>query len=292
MKRYDYRGKTIVVTGGAGDIAWAFAQRAALRGAAIILVDIREDALSAAISRLPGAGHRHHACDLTDQRQVEQLIAAIEDEAGRIDVLVNTIGMTSAERFEERSVESIRHELEVNLLSPLMLTRLAIPLLHESSDPRVITTVSLGGIFPLGETPIYTSSKFGLRGAMLSIGLDLRARGITAGSVLPSATDTRMLRQEAVEGGNALQFRGTPQTPSAVARTMLRMLDAPRLERYPRSGESWLVRVAMLFPNALPLMMLPFTGQGERGMAAYLKRLERAGYVVRRDGAYVLTEQH
>lgn len=46
--------------------------------------------------------------------------------------------------------------------------------------------MSLGGIFPLGETPIYSASKFGLRGAMLSIGLDLRDKGIRVGSVLPS----------------------------------------------------------------------------------------------------------
>jgi NAD(P)-dependent dehydrogenase (short-subunit alcohol dehydrogenase family) len=65
------------------------------------------------------------------------------------------------------------------------------------------------------ETPIYTASKFGLRGAMLAIGLDLSDKGILAGSVLPSATDTRMLRQEAVQGGNTMQFQDPPQQPAA-----------------------------------------------------------------------------
>src|SRR5699024_8833261 len=138
--------------------------------------------------------------------------------SGRIDVLVNNVGMTSSERFDTRSVESIEQELNVNLLSPLVLTRLAIPLLQQAVDPRVVTTVSLGGIFPLGETPLYTASKFGLRGAMLSIGLDLRAKGIRAGSVMPSAVDTRMLQQEAIDGGNSLQFQEPPLRPEDVVR--------------------------------------------------------------------------
>jgi short-subunit dehydrogenase len=75
---------------------------------------------------------------------VERVLGEIEEAYGRIDVLINNVGMTSAERFDARSVASIRLETEVNLLSPLVLTRLALPLLHRSRDPRVITTVSLG----------------------------------------------------------------------------------------------------------------------------------------------------
>ncbi|WHP19027.1 SDR family NAD(P)-dependent oxidoreductase [Cellulomonas sp. ES6] len=287
---YDYRGKVVLVTGGAGGIARAFLGPVASLGATCAVVDIRTEAAERTAAALPGAGHAGYGCDLTDQAQVEALLTRVGAEHGRIDVLVNNVGMTSADRFDERSVESIRTELEVNLLSPLVLTRLAVPLLRAAPDPRVVTTVSLGGIFPLGETPIYTASKFGLRGAMLAIGLDLRAKGITAGSVLPSATDTRMLRREAVEGGNSLQFQDPPQPPEVVARTMMRMLDRPALERYPRPSEAVLVKTAMLVPNALPRLMRLFRRRGERGMAAYLARLERAGIAHRRDGRWALVD--
>lgn len=287
---FDFRGTVIVVTGGAGDIARAFSARAAAAGAVLALVDRREGALQAAVDLLPGAGHSTHLCDLTDESAVRALVDDIGRVHGRIDVLVNNIGMTNSERFDQRSVDSIRQEIEVNMVSPLVLTRLAVPLLHRSDDPRVATTVSLGGIFPLGETPIYTASKFGLRGAILSIGLDLRARGIIAGSVMPSATDTRMLRQEAIDGGNSLQFQDPPQPPDAVARALVSLLDRPRLEVYPRRGESVLLRVAMLFPNALPRLMALFRRRGERGLATYLRQLEDAGHIVRRDGVPELVE--
>ncbi|WP_327117325.1 SDR family oxidoreductase [Nocardia sp. NBC_01730] len=136
--------------------------------------------------------------------------------------------MTSSKRFDTRSVESIELEIRRNTVAPLALTRLAIPLLRQSEDPRVVTNVSAGAIFPLGETPIYTASKFGLRGAMLAIGLDLKARGIHVGSVMPSATDTPMLRQEVIDGGNSLQFQDPPQHPRAVVASIARLLDSYR----------------------------------------------------------------
>ncbi|MFO7244133.1 MAG: SDR family oxidoreductase [Actinomycetes bacterium] len=289
----DLADRLVVVTGGGGGIGSAFAALAAKRGAILALVDIREEAARHVADALPGGSERHraYAADLTDRSQVERLLETIDAEFGRIDVLVNNVGMTSAERFDERSVESIGLELTVNLYSPLMLTRLAIPLLRKAPDPRIVSTVSLGGIFPLGETPIYTASKFGLRGAMLSIALDLREKGIIAGSVLPSATDTRMLRQEALDGGNELQFQDPPQTPEHVARAMMRVLDKRKIEVYPKPSESWLVKTAMLMPNALPRLMPLFRGKGERGMKRYLEDLRRRGLIVEVDGVERLVDE-
>ena len=281
--RFDFHDKVIVVTGGAGDIGTAFATLASDRGARVVVVDIDAARAAHVAGGLPRPG-TPIAGDLTDRQVVTDLVETVGERFGRIDVLVNNVGMTSAERFDDRSVESIEREMSVNLLSPLVLTRLAIPLLRASQDPRVVTTVSLAGIFPQGETPIYAASKFGLRGAMLSIGLDLRAKGIMAGSVLPSAVDTRMLQQEAIDGGNSLQFQNPPQQPADVVRAMVSLLDRPRLEVYPRLGESVLTRVTMLVPNLLPRLLPLFRGKGERGQERYLHTLERRG-LVRRDGA-------
>ena len=287
---FNYADRVFVITGGAGGIGSAFAMAAAERGARIVVVDIRLEAAKDLCDRLSGGPHLPLGVDLTNRSEVEGMLAEVDKQYGRIDVLVNNVGMTSADRFDERTVESIVQELDINLYSPLILTRLAIALLYKSNDPRVISTVSLGGIFPLGETPIYTASKFGLRGAMLSIGLDLRDKGILAGSVLPSATDTRMLRQEALDGGNSLQFQDPPQSPQTVAKAMMRLLDKPKLEVYPRRSEAWLVKAAMLIPNQLPAAMKLFRRKGERGLARYLKQLRAAGKIVDVDGHPTLVD--
>jgi NAD(P)-dependent dehydrogenase (short-subunit alcohol dehydrogenase family) len=288
---YDFRDKVIVVTGGAGGIGSALCRRFAGSGAHLVVVDIDEVRAERTAAGLPGSGHVGRGCDLLDRAAVEQMVDSVAATHGRIDVLVNNVGMTSSERFDVRSVESIEEEINLNLVSPLVTTRVAVPLLKASSDPRVVTTVSLGGIFPLGETPIYTASKFGLRGAMLAIGLDLRGKGIKAGSVLPSATDTRMLRQEAVDGGNSLQFQDPPQQPSDVVRAVVSLLDKPRLEAYVRPGESRLVRAAMMAPNLLPRLFPLFRKRGERGMARYLEDLRRRGLARQVGGRWELVDE-
>ncbi|SFE48637.1 SDR family NAD(P)-dependent oxidoreductase [Streptomyces mirabilis] len=291
MSAFDFTDKVVLVTGGAGGIGSALCRRFAAGGARCLVVDIDEARAKEVTADLPGAGHTGLGCDLMDRAQVERLFELVADAHGRLDVLVNNVGMTSAERFDVRSVESIEREITLNLTSPLVATRIAIPLLLASRDARVVTTVSLGGIFPLGETPIYTASKFGLRGAMLAIGLDLRSKGILAGSVLPSATDTRMLRQEAVDGGNSMQFQDRPQQPADVVAAVVSLLDKPRLEAYPRTGESRLVRFAMLVPNLLPRIFPLFRKRGDRGMARYLEELRRRGLAHQTDGRWELVEE-
>jgi len=249
--KYEYANKVIVITGGAGGIGSHLAQEFASRGAILVLLDLSEKRLQSLLSNLPGTNHHVIALDLTDRTAIARAVTEIDQKYGRIDVLIPNAAITTTDRFDERSIESIEHELDINLRSPLVIIRSCIDLLKKSSDPRLITTVSLGGIFPLGETPLYTISKFGLRGAMLSMSLDFASKGIKAGSIMPSATDTPMLQREAVEGGNSLQFMDPPQKTGDVVKAFMKMLDKPKFEVYPKPSESWLVRIAMLFPSCL-----------------------------------------
>jgi NAD(P)-dependent dehydrogenase (short-subunit alcohol dehydrogenase family) len=277
--KFNFAEKVIVITGGAGGI-----------GAKLVLLDINQKKLDLVISSLTGNGHHAIALDLTDRAAISKAIEEIADKYGRIDVLIPNAAITTTDRFDVRSIESIEHELDINLRSPLVIIRSCIDLLKKSTDPRIITTVSLGGIFPLGETPLYTTSKFGLRGAMLSMSLDLASKGIKAGSILPSATDTPMLQLEAVEGGNSLQFMDPPQKTEDVVKAFRKMLDKPKFEVYPKPSESWLVRFAMLVPNQLPKLMPLFVGKGERGHKRYLRELESRGIAREVNGVWEITE--
>ena len=288
--KYDYADKVIVITGGAGGIGSHLAREFASRGATLVLLDLNEQGLKSTISDLTGTGHHSISLDLTDRSAISNAVQEIASKYGHIDVLIPNAAITTTDRFDERSVESIEHELDINLRSPLVIIRSCIDLLKKSADPRIITTVSLGGIFPLGETPLYTVSKFGLRGAMLSLSLDFAAKGITVGSVMPSATDTPMLQREAVEGGNSLQFMDPPQKTADVVKAFIKMLDKPKFEIYPKVSESWLVRIAMLFPSQLPLLMPLFVGKGERGHKRYLKELQSRGIAREVDGVWQIIE--
>ena len=274
---FSFTDKIIVITGGAGGIGSHLAREFSAKGAHLVLISRNKEKLESVISTLSGSGHMYIACDLTDRKEIKKCIEKIDQNYGRIDVLIPNAAITTTDRFDVRSVESIERELDINLVAPLIFIRSAIDLLKKANDPRIITTGSLGGIFPLGETPMYTASKFGLRGAMLSMSLDLAGKGIKAGSVLPSATDTPMLHREAIEGGNSLQFMDPPQSTQDVVNSFYKMLNKPRFEIYPKRSESWLVKVALLIPNQLPRLMPLFRGSGEKGHKRYLKELEERG---------------
>ena len=288
--KFDYLDKVFVITGAAGGIGSHLAKDVALQNAKVVALDINQNKLDQLINSLPGTDHLTICFDLSDKSEMKKAIEQIASKYGRIDVLVNNAAITSAERFDERSVESIEQELSINLLSPLLFMRLAIDLLKKSKDPRIISTVSLGGIFPLGETPIYTTSKFGLRGAMLSLSLDLEKKGIKVSSILPSATDTAMLHKEAIEGGNTLQFLDPPQTTNDVIKSFKKTLDNPKFERYPKPSESWLVRIVMLVPDLLPKLMPLFVGRGNKGHKKYLTELEKRGIIKLVNGKYELND--
>jgi NAD(P)-dependent dehydrogenase (short-subunit alcohol dehydrogenase family) len=288
--KFDYFDKVFVITGAAGGIGSHLAKEVASQNAKVVALDINQNKLDQLINSLPGNDHLAICFDLTDKSEMKKATDQIASKYGRIDVLVNNAAITSAERFDERSLESIEQELSINLLSPLLFMRLAIDLLKKSKDPRIISTVSLGGIFPLGETPIYTTSKFGLRGAMLSLSLDLEKKGIKVSSILPSATDTSMLHKEAIEGGNTLQFLDPPQTTDDVIKSFKKTLDNPKFERYPKPSESWLVRIVMLVPDLLPKLMPLFVGRGNKGHKKYLKELENRGTIKLINGKYELND--
>jgi len=281
-------GRIALITGGAGGIGREICRGFIERGIICVLADYNQEALDRATAEL-GPAAVGVAVDLSDFSKLPALLAFVQARYGRLDILVNNAAITGTGHFEERSVDHILGELNINLLSPIVLTRLAFAALQRSGDGRVINTVSLGGIFPLPETGVYSATKFGLRGAMLCLGMDRERHGVHVGSVLPSATETPMLMREAVEGGNTLQFMDPPQQPADVARQVMRMLDNPCLERYPRLSESWSVRLAMLAPNFLPRLIPLFRKKGVRGHARYMESLRKRGLVVSNEGKWELS---
>lgn len=290
MSNYRYAGRTAIITGGGGGIGSTLAQELYTRGMNVVIADLSEDAANHMVEKL-GPQALAVVGDLTDENVMRTLLECTVEKFGGLDLLVNGVGMTRAERFHERSVESIRSEIEVNLIAPCILCRLAVPYLQKSDDPRIVTTTSLGGIQPLRETPIYSASKFGLRGAMMSFALDKALHGITVSTVAPTATDTQMLRQEALDGGNVLNFIGKPQTAADVARTFIRVIEKPRLEVYPKASDSILSRIAMLWPNLQPRLMPFFEKLGRKGMAQFIDDLRDRGLVEERDGALSLVDR-
>ncbi|GKS83376.1 SDR family NAD(P)-dependent oxidoreductase [Acidovorax sp. SUPP1855] len=285
-ERKPFAGGVALVAGGAGGLGRAIAARLIQRGMRCLLVDIDPQALDRAVQAL-GPMAMAHVADLTDPTAWQLLVQQVQARWGRLDLLVNNAGMVGTTPFEQRGQDSIRNELELNLMAPLLLTHSLLPLLQCTGDGRVVSIVSLGGMFPLPESTVYSASKFGLRCAMLCLGLDGARLGVRFSIVNPSATETPMLMREAIHGGNKLQFMDPPQMPDEVALQVMRCLDQPCLERFVRPAESWTVRLAMLLPNCLVRALPLFQRRAEQGHQRYLDSLVARGLVRQEEGVWV-----
>ena len=234
-------------------------------GAQCLLVDINAAALKAAASEL-GAGVSTGR-PTTQLAAIETLVSHVAGALRAVDILINNAAIAVTGPFEERPVQRIMDESQINLVSPLAVTRLMLPLLQRASDP---TIASLGGIFPLPETAIYSASKFTASAVPWCLGLDGSTSGVRFSVINPSATETPMLIREAIEDGNALRFMDPPQMPADVAEQLMRTLKHRSWNAVrPSEPEVMADASAMLVPN-LPASDPAFANAGIKGACALL----------------------
>jgi NAD(P)-dependent dehydrogenase (short-subunit alcohol dehydrogenase family) len=201
------QGRVALVTGGTGHIGTALAEALAELGAAIVVVDIvpeRCATVCKTISSEYGVVTLPLAIDLANEILICQLPAAVAQEFGRLDILVNcaafvgTSNLTGwAVPFEEQSVETWCKAIEVNLTAPFVLSKACTPLLRESKHGTIINIASIYGIVgpdmrlyddtKMGNPAAYASSKGGLiqltRWLSTVLAPDIRVNAITPGGV-------------------------------------------------------------------------------------------------------------
>lgn len=266
-----FGGRVALITGAAGGIGSEIARLLDASGLRLVLVDIDEAALrelAASFARAPLT----IVADLSRLDAIRTIRETVARELGQLDILVNNAAIVTVKPvFEECSLERIELEYRINLLAPTLLSREFFDLLRASGDGRIVSIVSLAGLVPLPESPVYSASKFGLRGAMQAIGMRYREFGITVGSILPSSVDTAMLREEALHGGSVLNFLDPPQKPERIAREVERMLLDPRIERFPKTSDALLCQLTSLFPNLAAPLGRALESRARAGLIRYLR---------------------
>ena len=117
----------------------------------------------------------------------------------------------------------------------------------------------------------YSASKFGLRGFLASVRLELAGQGVQVNAVLPGAVDTPMLRYEATHGGSVLNFLNkSVLSVDHVAEAALHALDGDKAEVYVPYADGVLGRVAGSLPWILPHLLPWFEAEGRKGQARFL----------------------
>jgi NADP-dependent 3-hydroxy acid dehydrogenase YdfG len=185
-------GEVAIVTGASSGIGAATARELGRRGAAVVLAARRADALEAQAEAIRDDGGEALAVptDVADRSQLTQLVEHTTATFGRVDVLVNNAGVFWSRPLASTPPGDLADVVEVNLLAAMLLTRAVLPGMLERRHGAVITIGSLSGRVAM--EPVYSATKYGLRGFSLALRRQLAGSGVSASLVSPGKVRTPM----------------------------------------------------------------------------------------------------
>jgi 2-dehydro-3-deoxy-L-rhamnonate dehydrogenase (NAD+) len=204
MNQLDMKGRVAVITGGAQGIGYAVAQRMLGSGASVALWDINEAQLARAREGLAALGAvSTTVVELTDEASVDAATKATIARHGRLDVLVNSAGITGGNGTTwELAPDVWRRVIEVNLVGCYLTCRSVVPHMLKAGYGRIVNIASVAGKEGNPNASHYSASKAGLIGLTKSLGKELAKSGVLVNAVTPAAAKTPIfdsMKQEHID---------------------------------------------------------------------------------------------
>lgn len=205
MKKYDLRGRVVVITGAGGGLGGLLARALSRRGARLALLDLDGEAAQARASSLgDGEVARGWAADVRDYPQLEQTMRAVAGHFGGIGVVVAGAGIQAFGPLERLAPEAFERVIDVNLNGTWRTFRAALPFV-KARRGYLLAVSSMAAFVHSPLQAAYNASKAGIWAICDSIRLELRADGVGVGSLHPTFFQTRMMEDTVNDpAGNAL----------------------------------------------------------------------------------------
>lgn len=183
-------GKVVLITGGSSGLGEATARYLAAQGAKVAIAARRRDRLDEIVSELTAQGQtaRAYTLDVTKRSEVEETVASVTRDFGRLDVLVNNAGLMAIAPIQKLMVDEWDRMIDINIKGVLYGVAAALPVFEKQKSGHVINLSSVAGlkVFAPGGT-VYSGTKFAVRaiseGLRQEAGNTFRVTSIEPGAV-------------------------------------------------------------------------------------------------------------
>jgi NAD(P)-dependent dehydrogenase (short-subunit alcohol dehydrogenase family) len=197
-------GKVAIVTGTSPNIGGGIAEGLGEEGAIVACVDVAADNASqcAEAIRRRGGTALGLTCDVTDEGQVEAMVARVREAHGGVDILVNNAGILGGQSVLEMPLERWSRQIAVNLTGTFLCTQhVARLMVEQRRRGSIVVVVSTAGHQGQAGNIAYSTSKSGLLNFTRAAAMDLVHHGIRVNSLTPTATDTDEAAERTVAWG-------------------------------------------------------------------------------------------
>ncbi|HIT49765.1 MAG TPA: gluconate 5-dehydrogenase [Candidatus Pelethenecus faecipullorum] len=165
MNDFRLDGKIALVTGASYGIGFAIASGFAEAGATIVFNDINQDLVDKGLAAYQEAGIKAYGyvCDVTNEDQVQEMIATIEKEVGVVDILVNNAGIIKRIPMCEMTAAQFRQVIDIDLNGPFIMAKAVIPSMIKKGHGKIINICSMMSELGRETVSAYAAAKGGLK---------------------------------------------------------------------------------------------------------------------------------
>ena len=212
-------GSRVLLTGATGGLGQAIAKGLHARGAHLLLTGRKREILDSLAEEVGG---EPFPADLGSRDDV----AALPGRVGQVDILVHNAGLPGSGPFGDFTTEDIDRVLDVNLRAGIVLTHALLPAIRERGRGHLVYISSMAGMVPLVLAPLYSATKFGLRGFAGGLRDELHGTGIGVSAIFPGPIEDAGM--QAVSGVKTPAPRR--RYPRDVAAAVVRAIERNRAE--------------------------------------------------------------
>ena len=201
-----FRDKVVVVTGAAGGIGSAMAQRFADEGAVVVLTDMNADGVEAAAAAVRGTGGRARgfASDISVAEGCQAIVADVMATEGRLDVLCNNAGINRRGPLLSLTAEDWRLSFAVNVDAMFHTCQAALPHMIAAGGGAIVNTASQWGLYPAPNHIAYNVTKAAVASFTQNLARDYAPQKIRVNAVCPGEIHTPMLEAGVKRSGRTI----------------------------------------------------------------------------------------